>query len=128
MWKKITRSPVTLIVLLIVFVFMARASTRMYLKSSLSNDRLIQAKKTIADLEAHKTVLSKKVDYLSTMRGIESEIRTKFRAAMEGESVAVIVGDAPPTNISEKNSKNSASSTISQIELSWRRLLQLVGL
>ena len=121
LWKKIIKSPVTFVALLILSIFIARASWKMYEKSSFGKERLNQAQVALADLNSHSNSLSEKVAYLSTDQGIESEIRTKFRVAQEGESVAVIVGDAQLVNALQ------ASSTLVSISW-WKRLLQVLGL
>ncbi|MEK7501605.1 MAG: hypothetical protein AAB629_01625 [Patescibacteria group bacterium] len=121
LWKKIVKSPVIFVALSIMFIFVARATWKMYEKASLSNERLSQAVATLAELNSHNNMLSEKVAYLSTEQGIESEIRTKFRVAQEGESVAVIVGDTQSGGI-----MNQASLT--PVSLSWwRRLLRVFG-
>ena len=95
------RSSVTFIALSIVFVFVARATWKMYEKASTSDERLNQAIATLAEFNSHNIALSEKVAYLRTEQGIESEMRTKFLLAQEGESVAVIVGDTQLKSINQ---------------------------
>lgn len=120
-WKRIVRSPATFVVVLIAFIFVGRSAWSMYDKANLSKSRLEQAAVTLAELDAHDKSLSEKVAYLSTEQGVESEIRTKFLAAQEGESVAVIVGDTKPVNDLQ------ASSTMVRVSW-WRRVLRMIGL
>lgn len=54
-------------------------------------DRRIQAEKQAAALELRKTELEKQVQYLSSERGIEAEMRRQFDVALPGEQVVVIV-------------------------------------
>lgn len=115
------RSPATFFVFLIAVIFFGRAALSMFDKSKLSDSRLEQAAATLAELDAHNKLLSEKVAYLSTEQGVESEIRTKFRAAQEGESVAVIVGDTKPANDLQ------ASSTVVKVSW-WRRVLRVIGI
>jgi cell division protein FtsB len=121
LWKQISKSLIVLVALIIVFILMARATWKMYEKSSASGERLAQAAAALADLNKRAEALSEKVAYLSTEQGIESEIRTKFRAAREGESVAVIVDESQPSN------ETPASSTPAVLSW-WEELLRLIGM
>jgi hypothetical protein len=121
LWKKIVESPVSSFVFLLIFVFVARAAWNMYEKASVSDKRLNQALATLAKQSSLNDTLSEKVAYLATDQGVESEIRTKFHAAREGEFVAVIIGD------SQTGNSGQASST--SVVLSWwQKLLQVFGL
>jgi len=57
-----------------------------------------QAEQQAAVLEAKKQALEKKVEYLSSERGQEAEMRRQFDVALPGEQVVVIVDkdDAGP--------------------------------
>jgi len=121
LWKKIMNSKIVFIVLLVFFVFMARATWKMFDKTYSSKERITQAETLLASLGEREKVLSEKVSYLSTEQGIESEIRTKFRVAKDGEMVAVIVDDAKTA------SDTQASSIIPNISW-WERLLKIIGL
>ena len=119
-WKHFMRSPMVLLIVLVAFIFLSRSVWGMYKKAQISDERLAQARQALSDLNQHKEDLASKVAYLSTDQGIESEIRTKFRAAADGESIAVIVGDTQVAAVSE------ASTTV---KVSWwRRLFQSLGL
>lgn len=119
-WKRIISSPVSSIVLLIVIIFLIKGTINIIKKYETSLDRLVQAQATLDNLESRKNDLEEKVAYLSTDRGIESEIRSKFRVALEGESVAVIVDEssAPTT------SPIKATKQISW----WRKWLKVFGI
>lgn len=56
-------------------------------------DRRIQAELQAEALQARKEALEKQVDYLSSERGIEAEMRRQFDVALPGEKVVVIVDD-----------------------------------
>ena len=74
---------------------------------------------------ARKADLTKEVDYLSTEQGVEAELRTKYRAVKEGESVAVIVDNSP----GQTAAVSEASSSVPANGGSWwTRLLHAVGL
>lgn len=48
-------------------------------------------------LEAHKNELEERVEYLSSDRGIEAEMRRQFDVALPGEKVVVIVEEEDET-------------------------------
>ena len=119
-WQKILESPITIILLLILIFFLAKAVWNIHRKDSFSAAKLDQANAELAQLEASQADLSKKVAYLSTDQGVDAEIRSKYLAVQRGESVAVIVGDASTT---------LASTTPAGSQSGWfDRLLQFLGL
>ena len=103
-WKRILASPFMLLLLLIICIILTKATMNIKRKAVISNERLLQAHAELAKLESRKTDLDKKVSRLSTDYGIESEIRTKYRAVKDGESLAVII---------EQNNVEQSSSTAS---------------
>jgi uncharacterized protein YlxW (UPF0749 family) len=123
-WRKIISSPFTLVVVLIFFIFMLKVVWNIREKLAESNSRLRSTNVELTKLQAHQNNLSNKISYLSTEQGIEAELRTKYRAIREGESVAVIV------DVDQASSSLSHASTSEQIvsDLSWwKRMLQVVG-
>ncbi|MES2215848.1 MAG: septum formation initiator family protein [Patescibacteria group bacterium] len=92
-WKKYVTSPITLALLIIILVVLVRATSNISHKAELGAAKLAQAQAEYQKLEDRQADLSTKVTHLSSEDGLESEIRAKFRAVKEGESVAVIVDD-----------------------------------
>jgi cell division protein FtsB len=97
-WKRIVASPIALILLVIFLIVLVRATSRLTAKAESGSTRLAQAQAEYQKLEERKSDLSFKVTKLSTDEGLESEIRAKYRAVKEGESVAVIVDDEESTS------------------------------
>lgn len=110
-WQKISSSPVAMIVVVIILIIIIRANFRIYGKVYMSNQRLQQAENELSRLQERKVELTTKVDKLSTGEGVESEIRSKYMAVKEGESIAVIIDD------SQKN--NNKDSIVSTTTDSW---------
>lgn len=108
------------IIAILAFVFMIKVSWSMYEKAILSKDKLAQAEAALNDINSRKNELQKKVSFLSTDQGVQSEARTKFRLAEEGESVAVIIGD-------EQSKKTVSTTTIERKKSLWRRLIGMIG-
>ena len=99
-WKKYLSSPITLVILVILTIIVARSSSNIGAKSELSYSRLAQAQAEYEKLQLRHKELSVKVTRLSSEEGLESEIRAKYRAVREGESVAVILDETTTTTAS----------------------------
>lgn len=123
-WRKIISSKITLIVILIVLILMAKGANEMKRKNDLSASRLDTIEKDYQKLDTYKTELENRINYLSTTEGIESELRTKFRAVKEGEQIAVII---------DKDTESSSSSTVINNVANandgslWSKLLSFLG-
>jgi cell division protein FtsB len=102
--KKVFYSPVTVVVLALVLVVLARGTWSVYQKYLVSEDRLNQTQGQLAALKAQEGDLSQSIAQLSTASGTETVMRTNFRIVKPGESLAVIVNTAttaPTTTVSE---------------------------
>ena len=122
--KKLLTSPFSALALVVFAVILVRAAINISAKAALSNDKLSQAQTELAALKDRQAEVARKVAILSTEHGMEAEIRTKYHAVKEGESVAVIVPDSQTA--SGVNASDDATST--QPLSWWRRLLRMFGL
>ncbi len=123
LWQKIISSPISIVVGVILLAILAKATFNISVKASQSSDRLIQAQVELSKLNERNNELSSRVQALSTEQGIEAEIRTKYHAVKDGESVAIIIGDARTASV------NDASTTVkSGMSGWWSRLLHFFGL
>jgi cell division protein FtsB len=68
------------------------AYVRFDIAMEMQNRRQVAEQEAIA-LEARKQTLDEKVEYLSSERGLEAEMRRQFDVALPGEQVVVIVED-----------------------------------
>ena len=128
-WKRLLASPVTLIIVLVIFVVLARAAWTMVSRSRLAAERLSQAQAQYAKLQASQARLSEEVGELSSPGGIEADLREKYHAVSPGESVAVIV-DSP--SVDDPNAAQSAGALNSSAPAPavnwWQRFLGFFGL
>jgi len=124
-WKKIIASPFSILVLLVPVFVLGRAVLSMHQKANNSGDKLAQAELELAKLTERQRDISNKVENISTEQGIETEIRTKYHAVKQGESVSVIVDDSQTANAS--NVSSTSYSTSQDISW-WRRILRIFGL
>lgn len=91
--RKIIYSPISLIVLFLIFVFMLRGVIKIYNKNELSVNNLNQEKVELEKLREREKKLNSSIEYLKTEQGIENEIRLKFRAVRDNEEISVIIDD-----------------------------------
>ncbi len=96
-YKKYLYSPVTLLLLFIILLVLLKALWGVYKKEELSAEYLLRQQNEYNKLQARQKDLAQAVEYLKTDKGIEAEIRSKFRVVKEGESVAVIVDNDAST-------------------------------
>jgi len=92
--KRLLYSPVTVIVLTLVLVVLARSTWSIYEKYLLSSGRLDQAESQMSALKNQEGELSQSIAQLSTAFGTEAAMRTNFRIVKPGESLAVLVNTA----------------------------------
>ena len=90
-YKKFIYSPITVIVLVIILAIFMKALWGVYEKEKISAQYLERERSELQKIEERQKDLNKTVEYLKTDKGIEAEIRSKFRLAKEGESIAIIV-------------------------------------
>ena len=128
-WKRLLSSPVTLIIMILMFTVLARAAWTMVSRSKLANERLSQAQAQYAKLQASQAKLSEEVAELSSPGGIEADLREKYHAVTPGESVAVIV-DSPSGNDSSADQSASALNASSTAPAGswWQSFLGFFGL
>ena len=125
--RRMANSPLSVVVALIIFVFMAKSVWSMYDKVRLADARLAQAEGEIVRLENRRTDLATKVEYMGSERGLEAEIRTKYRAVKEGESVTVIIKDAANTGTDDQGTLLSQEDSKESLGW-WRRALRVFGI
>jgi cell division protein FtsB len=96
--RKIRRflySKAMLAALVVLLLASVQAAWGVYKKNAESSENLAIAKKQLERLEARQAFLEDGIRHLSTERGIEEEIRDKFRVAKPGEHMIVIVENEP---------------------------------
>ena len=97
-WR-IFYSPLVFIVLLAIFILMARAAWKIYNHEQASARERERIESELVVIKQRAAVLQSQVDILETARGVEDEIRSKFNVTKEGEGVAVIVSIGSTTDV-----------------------------
>lgn len=90
-WRGLLRSPLALIILVLICLFMARVVYDRYTIANEMATREAESKAQLQALEDRKAKLQEKVEYLSNDRGIEAEMRRNFDVARDGEQVVIIL-------------------------------------
>jgi len=91
--RTVMNSPYTQGVILFFALWVGWSAYVRYDIAMVMMDRREQAELRAAALEGQKQALEEKVQYLSSERGIDAEMRRQYDVAREGEQVIVIVED-----------------------------------
>ncbi len=96
--KRFFYSPVVLVCLLILILFLLKMVWSVYEKQALTKDNLAKTAASFEGLQAREKMLSLSIDKLKTDSGIEQEIREKYGLVKPGEEVIVIVDGEDSTS------------------------------
>ncbi|MFH1402017.1 MAG: septum formation initiator family protein [Patescibacteria group bacterium] len=101
-------------VLLCVALLLIKSVFNIYQSEKQSRVNKEQSEKMATSLRERNDAIASEIELLKTEKGIEMEIRDKFRVVKEGEQLAVII------NSGEKPEKQSGD--IAEITM-WRKIL-----
>ena len=91
--RTVVNSPITQgVILLLICTIGWSAYVRFDIAMEM-RDRRLHVEVQTAALEARKDALQKQVEYLTSERGIEAELRRQFDVSLPGEQVIVILED-----------------------------------
>ncbi len=113
--KKVIYSRVTIFILFIAVIFLARSTYSIYQKAQLSSANYNETKKEYDSLKERQTMLNSEIASLKTDTGVEEEIRSKFSVAKPGETVVVVV-DNTASSTTNDNGQNLSL---------WQRFLSI---
>ncbi len=91
--KKILYSRAMFVVLIVLVVFAGRATWGVYQKEKISQVNLERLQGEIAELKQKEDYIKSGIDRLGTARGVEEEIRQKFKVVKGGEAMAILIDD-----------------------------------
>jgi len=89
--RRLLYSTVTLVILALAALVLARSAWLAHGKYALARRNLADAKRQINELRARQTYLEQEVGRLSSPRGVEEEIRSRFQVTKDDEEVLVVV-------------------------------------
>jgi cell division protein FtsB len=113
--KKDIYSKALIILLLIAVLILAKATWNVFVKNKDTRENLAETESKLEDLRGREANLKAEIDALNTERGVDREIRSKFRVAKEGEGMIMLI-DSP---------KSSATTSPSEEKGLWSRILDL---
>ena len=85
-----------LVLILVVAAVVSNATWNVYQKQRAAQEKRHEAARRMERLTEREAFLTSELSRLATERGIEEEIRKKFRVTKEGEHMVVITGDEAP--------------------------------
>ena len=91
--RKFIYSPLFLGLLLVAIIIVGRGTWGVFQKSKESRERLQASLAELETLQAREENISEEIEQFSTPRGVEQEIREKYRVAKEGEHMIILLGD-----------------------------------
>lgn len=118
-WRIIISSPLAIIVLVFVLLFLARIVYERYTIERAMATRRLESELRLESLVERKAQLQQKVEYLSNDRGIEAEMRRNFDVARPGEQVVIILDKEPDANIQPLTPMNTGETNAPWYQF-WR--------
>ena len=91
MFRRVLYSRVTFVLFFIICVFVGRAAVSMYKSDSLTGEKRKIAEEELMTVKTRENALKAQVISLKTERGVEEELRKKFRVVKNGEGVIIVV-------------------------------------
>jgi len=101
-----------IVVLLVFFLILIKASSNVYNKNVRAKENLEEIQKKFEDLKSREKNLSMEIEVLNTERGVDEEIRSKFRVAKEGEKIIFLINPPETSNNSEFDTEISFWSKV----------------
>lgn len=91
--RQVVTSRVMHVLLLLVVIGLGTAVYGRYEIAQDMAERRERAEANLTELEARKAALEERVEYITSERGIEAEMRRQFDVAREGEQVVIILDE-----------------------------------
>ena len=114
-FKRLLYSKLSLIILALIVIKLSFSAFDMYKKERDTRLKRIEQKNILYEFKKWEKDLSDEIKRLSSEKGIEEEIRSKFEVGKKGESVVLIID-----NPEEENIKNNIAE-----KSFWQRLKDL---
>jgi cell division protein FtsB len=104
--KNILYSKVSIVILGLIFLFLLVGVISMIRKTREAYINKEVAKEKLAELKGQKTNLENETTKLKTDKGIEENIREKFRVVKDGEGLVIITDEKSKSEESDNNKKD----------------------
>lgn len=106
-FRRLLYSKITVIILGLIAIWLSFAVWSMYKKEKDTRLKMVKQAEILDELKERETALKDEIDRLSTEKGIEEEIRSKFEVGKEGEGVIIIVDNPEEESAKKIDSKKS---------------------
>lgn len=94
--RRVATSRITQGFLVIVCLFMGSSAYGRYAIARDMAERRAAAERDLTELEERRDALAEQVEYITSERGIEAEMRRQFDIARDGEQVVIILDEPVP--------------------------------
>jgi len=101
--RKVLYSRLTIFLLLVIVLFLVRATYHIYTTEKMSADNYAAVLRNFNDLKTRQAMLGSQIDKLSTESGQEEEIRSKFSVAKPGEAVVMVIDGTNSASVDPSN-------------------------
>lgn len=108
--RRIIYSKFTIVILLIIFVFLADGAFDVYRRSVENNKKFENESRQLAELEENKKNLENQIEEINTPLGQEEIIRNKFSVAKEGEKAIFIIDKENTESVVPEKERGKISS------------------
>ncbi len=92
------QSPWMAVILALLVILGGLSVVRAFAKEREAAKLRNQYRKELSDMESRETELNRQIENLSTDRGLEEEIRERYRVAKPGEELVVVVDNGTVPN------------------------------
>lgn len=116
--KSWTRSPILAVFLVLAFVWGCVVVVRIYAKYREAAELRDESQAQLKELESKQADLTSQIDSLSTDRGLEAEVRNRYRVVKPGEQLVIVVAS---------DTSSTATGTAPAGESLWQKFRQFVG-
>lgn len=104
--RKIIYSKITLLVLTLLLVLLARGTWSVYKKAKYAKGNETRANMELANIRERETFLKNELEELKNERGREAQLRERFDIGKEGERLIVLVDTSVPGPLAPEQSKS----------------------
>lgn len=101
--KQFFYSRVTVALLILVVLLLARAATGVWWRSRGVAEERQAVDQELAAAVSRRQELTASIARLETARGVEAELRSKFSVARPGERVISVISSAPPEPVESRD-------------------------
>lgn len=114
--RRILFGKVAFVILLVLFVLLARGTWNVYQKSAYAQENRERAEQELAELNEREAALRARLEHIETQRGLEEEIRHTYDVGREGEQLIVLVEE-------ERSDTDAEREQLSM----WQRIVSFFG-